>query len=88
MPGKLTMNDWELKRLERQAKLKTPVGASATETLQLVAEVRKLRRALKPFANHVLGGYDVKSERVIRIVVNEGQVTRASMALEYDKVPT
>ena len=76
---------WDAKRLnqvERQATACPSDDACRQDVLSLVEEVRRLRRALRPFAGHSLGGYNALSNRRLSIRVTEGQLCRAWMTLE------
>jgi hypothetical protein len=55
--------------------------------LDLIAEVRRLREVLKPFAHHAMAGMDARSDRERQIRVTEGQLVRADFALMGREFP-
>lgn len=52
----------------------------------LIAEVRRLRETLVPFAHHALAGWNARSDREYTIRVTEGQVAGAWHALNDAEV--
>ena len=70
-----------LRAVEREANACPSGDACSQDVVSLVAEVRRLRTALLPFAHHALGGWDTRSTRRYSIRVTEGQVARAAKAL-------
>lgn len=78
----LTLDAAMLRRIEIHPRL-----VDGTDIVLLIREIRKLRKALRPFASHSFGGYDVRSTRRDTIWVTEGQLARAWFALNDDEVP-
>jgi hypothetical protein len=81
-PAACSMDDLRLSQIEASA---SPCpDACAADAVRLVAEVRRLRLALEPFAARSIGGYDARSKRRLQITVSEGALATAWLTLNSD----
>lgn len=78
----LTLDTAMLRKIEVRAR-----HDGRPDVVQMVREIRKLRKALRPFAARSFAGYDALSARRVPIRVTEGQLARAWFALNDDEVP-